>query len=254
MKGLRQLQLLTIPKQPAPTEVKIDSRVIRAYVRESMLGFWERQECRAEKRAAARAKEKRNTGFRIGEKMREIKVSYRATFRYPIGNLNPLGLRLMNIEMQVEITRVKQDWIARVVLPTGASRVIERINRMPSYDTAKQEVERNFTTVVSRWKPWGCPPEYPSERLERIKRGDMTPNVPRQLEKWEFIEPTPNRFLWKDVEDFTHLLLQQAESKKKEAVAACGREVNFKNFVSIKAKIPPTCHLCAEKWSELYGQ
>jgi hypothetical protein len=90
---MKQLDLLAIPKQPNSKSVTVSSKVIRAFVKQKMRGFEQRQ-AKRETLRLQRLQYPSRTNKRAERKtevtnVRRIKVSFRAVFEQPIGVLNP---------------------------------------------------------------------------------------------------------------------------------------------------------------------
>lgn len=155
--------------------------------------------------------------------MRALKVTYRAVFRQPLGELNKLGVRLA-CDIPVEIYQRVDKWIAR--RPLGPEFV--EIPPALSQESMRTNVERCFETRVNNgWEMFGP---------------DGQPILPSQ------VHVTDGRVMLLEPEDFTHVQNPNAEDQpenKKLARARCGGVFKHQAFAStLENAPPPTCTVC----------
>lgn len=234
-----QLSLLTIRKQPAQPEPAVSSRVIKAYVKQNLRGFAQRQAERERVRKEYRANEKPRTKQPKREdypNVRNIKVTYRAVFRQPIGLLNSLGSQIAGT-FPVEVFGAGEKWQAREIA-TPVRVVYKKLYHFTSPIQGMMEVERNFEERLEPWQVWGKPPNELQERM---------------LLPGEIVDLGSGKMAWRDAEDFTHILHGPLiDPAARVPNAACGAKVNAKCFISTKANVEPTCKGCAEVWTKEY--
>jgi hypothetical protein len=239
---MKQLELLTIRKQPIQPEPKIPSRVIREYVRQNLRGFARRQANRERQRQADREARKNNTPRTKKKKeaptMRSIKVTYRAMFEQPIGVLNPMGLKLPGPQ-PVEIYKQGAEWKARE-LSTAKRRQFEKLGKFSSLDDAQESVSRAFEEVKTSWQIWGVPP-------------GMAVSSERELTPAEICDLGDGTAGWYTAEDRTHILhAPSIPPGARIPPTACGETVPAKCFINNRANVEPTCPKCAEVWRKEY--
>lgn len=243
---MKQLDLLPIPRQPAPKEIAIKSRTVRAYVRQNLRGLMARQAERVAKRKEQQERyevnrqKAKSTGPKqecTHQNMRQIKVTYRAVFEQPIGPLNPMGMKIPGPQ-PVELFGKNENWQAREIT-TAHRHIFKKLGKFVSLAHAKNEVALAFKTKLQDWQIWGIPPE-PASNTERM----LLP---------EEIHICTEGVYWLQAEDFTHILhAPTIPPGAKIPPAACGQQVNTKCFISTKANIEPTCKACAEVWRKEY--
>lgn len=87
--------------------------------------------------------------------MREqkLKVSYRATFRQPIGILNRLGAKL-TATIPAEIRQKSGFWIACIPGDRTPSGIIPGITGQPTAESAQSQMLMYFAERVSEWEIW----------------------------------------------------------------------------------------------------
>ena len=168
--------------------------------------------------------------------MRAIKVTFRAVFRQPIGNLNPSGFKIGGTQ-PVELFHVGERWKAREI--ASPRRVVyDRLVRFVSLEDAKATVEASFQERLGPWQMWG---KGPNELTEK------------QLTPYEVADLGEGKFGWLQDEDRTHIIHAPTIPKgARIPPAACGAQVNAKCFISTKANIEPSCRGCAEVWRKEY--
>jgi hypothetical protein len=168
--------------------------------------------------------------------MRAIKVTFRAVFEFPIGKLNPMGLRIPGPQ-PVEIFGSGERWQVREIA-SPRRQVYAKLGRFVSLAHAKREVQEAFQQFREPWQPWGKPPNSPVEIM-------LTP--------YELADLKDGKFAWIDDEDRTHIIhAPTIPPGAKIPPAACGAQVNAKCFISTKANIEPTCRGCKEVWKREY--
>jgi hypothetical protein len=235
---VQQLDLLTIRKQPAPREPEIPHRTIKAYVKQNLRGFANRQAERERQRDEARKREQPRTKKPNTEEhphMRTIRVTYRAVFRQPIGELNPFGSKIPG-EFPVEIFGAGEKWQARTVAAQPV--VYKKLYHFTDAIQGMMEVERNFQERLEPWQVWGKPHNELQERM---------------LDPSEICDLKGGKMGWKDPEDFTHILHAPTIPPGAHVPpAACGVQVNAKCFINNRANVEPTCKACAEVWRREY--
>ena len=168
--------------------------------------------------------------------MRAIKVTFRATFRQPIGALNPMGAKIAGPQ-PVEIFGEGERWKAREI--ASPCRVVyDRLGRFVSLEHAKTTVELSFQERLEPWQMWGKGPNELDEK---------------QLTPYEVADLGEGKFGWIQDEDRTHIIhAPTIPPGAKVPPAACGASVNAKCFISTKANIEPSCRGCAEVWRKEY--
>jgi hypothetical protein len=238
---MKQLELVTIRRQPMQPEIKIPTRVIKAYVRENLRGFARRQALRERTRQERREREAPRKP-RTEQHMRTIKVTYRAVFEQPIGALNPMGVKLPGPQ-PVEVCKNGTGWEIRE-LSTPKRRKFERLGKAISLDDAQARVQAAFSKMLTSGQIWGTPP--------LIKHG--TPQEPeRQLSLSEICDLGDGTAGWYTAEDRTHIIHAPSIPPGKHVPpAACGAELPAKCFVNNRANAEPTCPGCAEVWKKEY--
>ena len=172
--------------------------------------------------------------------MRNIKVTYRAVFEQPIGVLNPMNLKLPG-PCPVEVFGAADRWRVREIA-TVERRVYEKLGAFPSADAAKVVCQEAFQRQTELWQMWGTPPtEVGPAKTERL------------IVRAEVQIMTDGRVLWREPEDYTHILhAPTIDPKAKVPPAACGAKVPANRFISTKANLEPTCTECAEVWRVHY--
>ena len=173
--------------------------------------------------------------------MRAIKVTFRAVFEFPIGKLNPMGLRIPGPQ-PVEIFGNGESWKVREIA-SPRHQVFEKLGRFGSVEHAKAEVQQAFQRFVEPWQMWGT------------VAGDGTSAlaVERILTPYDVVSLGNGKWAALDPEDRTHIIhAQTIPPGAKIPPAACGASVNAKCFISTKANIEPSCKGCAEVWRKEY--
>lgn len=240
--AVKQLDLLTIRKQPNGKPLEIPSKTIRAFVRDRLRGFSERQAAREQRRnqlTLTSVRAKKNRQKKEFSSMRNIKVSFRAVFEQPIGALNPMGLKLPG-PVAVELSKTGAMWTAYSIA-SAKRQPFDKLYKFTGLEGGKNNVQSSFKTMLQPWQPWGKPP------------GEF---VERPLEAWEFQALTgahEGSFLWRDPEDYTHILHGHAMEKgDRLPSAACGQKVKAEAFINTRANVEPSCKGCAEIWKKEY--
>jgi hypothetical protein len=168
------------------------------------------------------------------ERVRAIKITYRAVFQQPIGLLNPMGLGIPGA-ISVEIFQRGETWQARS-LETEFTYV--KLGRFASADHGRTAVGESFQECLEPWQAWGKPPN----ELE-----------PRMLTPYDIADLGESRFAWIEDEDRTHIIHQPSlPPGQRVPSAACGASVPAKCFINNLANVEPTCKGCAEVWKEHY--
>ena len=95
------------------------------------------------------------TGDLVMLRERKLKVSYRATFRQPIGILNQMGLKC-SATIPVEIRRKAALglWIACAPGDRTPSGIMQDITGQPSSEAAQSQMRMYFQERVSSWEVW----------------------------------------------------------------------------------------------------
>lgn len=169
--------------------------------------------------------------------MRNIKVSFRATFEQPIGRLNPLGA-LVRGPQPLEIFGHGERWQIRAI--AAGTRAVFKIGTFATVDDAKRTIASLFKEQLQEWQVWGIPPEPPGA-LEQMFTAYEVSDLGNG--KWGFVQD----------EDRTHII--HAPSVPPGAhvpPAACGAQVNTKCFINNRANVEPTCRGCADVWRREY--
>jgi hypothetical protein len=154
--------------------------------------------------------------------MKAIRVTYRATFRQPIGALNPGGFKF-NAAVDVEVFESKAgQWSTR---RPGTTSVFKEIPTSVSSEGEKALAGSSFAEVVSDWRMF-----YQDNPLNAEVK----------------IQPD-GRILMFEPDDFTHIGHPDgAGADKKKARAACGMSFEYSRFASaLENAPPPTCAICA---------
>lgn len=175
--------------------------------------------------------------------MRQIKVSYRAVFAQPIGILNPMNL-VLPAPCPVEIYGSGQTWNARELL-TIRREPYKKLARFSSAADGKAKVQEVFREQLRPWQMWGIIPAVPGKAT----------TVERLLEPDEIQTMPDGRVLWKEAEDYTHIIhAPTLPAGERIPSAACGEKVPAKCFISTHANLEPTCKGCAPVWREHYQE
>ncbi len=179
--------------------------------------------------------------------MRQIKVSYRAVFAQPQGPLNPSGFKMAG-RFPVEIFGHGESWQAREIA-TPQRVVYKKFKKFASPENAMGIVAEAFYAQLEPWQIWGMPP------IDHAKARDFNP-VERLLSPDEIQVLQDGRVLWKEAEDYTHILHAPDHTNMKAGMppAACGAKVSGKAFVNNRANVEPTCKKCAEVWRQFYQE
>jgi hypothetical protein len=155
--------------------------------------------------------------------MKAIKVTYRATFRQPIGKLNPGGFKF-NSDVDVEVFESKAgQWSTR---RPGTTSVFKEIPTSVSSEGEKALAGSMFNEVVREWRMF-----YQDKALNAAE-----------------VKLQPDgRILMFEPDDFTHIGHPDgAGTDKKKARAACGVSFEYSRFASaLENAPPPTCAICA---------
>lgn len=242
---MEQLDLLTIRKQPAQREPEIPHRVIKAYVKANLRDFANRQAERERQRAEARKREKpRTKRTEEHQHMRTIRVTYRAVFQQPIGELNPMGVKLPG-DFPVELFQVGAKWQAREIA-SARRQVYEKLGKFASLENARTVLKQNFERCTEPWQIWGIPPMETTAQRDQI-------GIERMLLPDEICSLGDGKFGWYGPEDRTHIIhAPTIPSGARIPPAACGVKVNAKCFIDNRANVEPTCKGCAEVWRREY--
>lgn len=173
--------------------------------------------------------------------MRSIKVTYRAVFEQPKGELNPMNMRLPG-PFPVEIFGQGEKWQAREIA-TPARNVYKRLYHFTSPIQGMALVEQSFERRIEAWQLWGTVPGDGSTAL----------TIERMLEPSEVCDLGGGKMAFKTAEDYTHIIHAQTIPPGAHVPpAACGAQVNAKCFMSTKANVEPSCKACAEVWRKEY--
>ena len=168
--------------------------------------------------------------------MRAIKVTYRAVFQQPIGDLNPLGLKVGG-DILVEVFRRGEGWQARM------ANAFKPLGKFASASHALSGVAAAFERQIQPWQIWGTVPD----------NGRIALAAERMLSPDEFVVDKQGKVFFKQAEDYTHILHGPLiDPKLKIPNAACGAQVNADCFISTKANVEPSCKGCAEVWRREY--
>ncbi len=166
--------------------------------------------------------------------MRQIKVSYRAVFAQPIGILNPMNLKLP-APCPVEVFGSGQTWQARELI-TSRRAVYEKFKRFSS-------AQNGMVTVAVAF----------AEQLRPGTVNGKPTSIERLLEPEEIRILPDGKVLWKEAEDYTHIIhAPTLPPGERIPSAACGRKVPAKAFINCRANVEPTCKGCADVWKREY--
>lgn len=169
--------------------------------------------------------------------MRAIKVTYRAVFEQPVGELNPMGIKVPGPQ-PVELFFSKGNFCVREI-STPQRNVFTRLGTFVTLEHAKNSVKRAFETQRTDWQMWGTPPYEPAERL---------------LLKDEIEIQTDGKVYFRQAEDYTHIIhAPTIPPGAHMPPAACGARVNAKCFISTRANVKPTCKGCLEVYLREYA-
>lgn len=168
--------------------------------------------------------------------MKVIRVTYRAVFEQPNGDLNPMNLRLPG-PCPIEVFQLGKLWKAREIA-TPQRQVHKKLGELANVDLQKARVEQSFERQIEPWQIWGTPP---NEQQERILQPEEIKHFP---------DGTTG---WREPEDYTHIIhAPSIPEGSRVPPAACGAKVKAECFISTKANIEPTCKGCAEVWRKEY--
>ena len=92
----------------------------------------------------------------------QIKLCYRATFRQPIGALNPAGFELTS-PIEVEIRKAGAHWAA---FRPGSKAQFQQITAQPSASTLQGQLALFFAERISEWRVWQILPNVGYQPLE----------------------------------------------------------------------------------------
>lgn len=125
--------------------------------------------------------------------LKPLRVTYRAVFKGPIRELNPMNLKL-NVCMTIELYSARKDvWKAREC-DTGHKRPISPVQDCGTLQSAKNRVKELFQEQCQPWQMWGdtsdlLPKDYPPDRIKRGLRVIQPEEVEVQGEKVLFKMP-----------------------------------------------------------------
>ena len=230
--------------------LSIDPPSIREVVLDRLNGLEYRQKAREQKRKRENAKAAARRVLRGGKKrqpkqerlpeaeeipgMRQIKVTYRAVFQ----QLKSTAM-ICRAPVCVEVAETARGWISRS-FETGKD---FGFTVQPRADSAMKEAESRFVTMLSdEWAIFGKPPEGP-------------PGL-RLLQPEEFTAKD-GKVYWYDLNDYTHVTSKEKPTPATPVAiypAACGESPAFKQFISTKANIEPSCPGCAEYYRKEYAK
>ena len=172
--------------------------------------------------------------------MRVIHVTYRAVFKRLKDTLfkysGPINVEVIQLGNGMWISQSPE---------TGAQ--FDKFTACASPESAKKEAACRFHEQVSEWSIFGKEP---------APKGSKEPRPPaRQLLPHE-IQIKDGKVFFLETDDYTHIMDPAVPSVTDRGVqgrpdmptgmAACGQWPKMKNFISLKANIPPTCKQCAE--------
>lgn len=168
--------------------------------------------------------------------MRTLKVTYRAVFQQPQGPLNPMHARVPQ-PCPIEVFGGPAGWQAREIA-TAYRALYKKLGRFVSADQGKTEVAVAFERQLEPWQTWGTPPKETQARM-------LLPDEIRIL--------SDGQVVWKEPEDYTHIIHAQSIPKgARVPPAACGAKVDANCFIDPRANVKPTCKACAEVWRREY--
>lgn len=173
--------------------------------------------------------------------MPTARLMHRATFEFPIGQLNPMGLRIPGPQI-VEIFSAGKvselRWEARAVIPGRPKPVpYTKLGSWPNESMAKHGVAKVFERMLEDWTTWAVPPESACAR--QISMAELKQNG--------------NGWRWADPGDFTHII-HAATMLPNERIprAACGEKIDVKLFVRNVGTVPPSCPKCNDVYQAEY--
>lgn len=173
--------------------------------------------------------------------MKTIRVTFRASFRQPIGVLNPSGFRLSAV-CPVEVFGGDHGrWYARE-LASPRRTLYDKLGHFATAESGQAIVRQAFEDQVQPWQIWGVPP-------------DSMPPLERLLTPDEICDLGDGKWGWYGPEDRTHIIhAPNIPPGAKIPPAACGAKVDAKHFISTKANLEPTCPRCAEIYRKEYAK
>jgi hypothetical protein len=173
--------------------------------------------------------------------MRVIHVTYRAVFK----RLKDTLFRFDG-PVNVEIYQQKDKWMAR----SPDTLVDFPFTACQSPESMKKECAARFEKQLSdKWWIFG---KEPAPKGGSKGMGD---NPVRELQPDE-IQIKDGKVYFLETDDYTHIMDPKNPAPRPSPAsnpAACGQWPKMKNFISLKANIPPSCRQCAEVYKSHAG-